>query len=280
MMKVNLFALGLVALIQLPSFAQDQKVNPKHINYFTSPSVETKEVKIETQDAVAMMEFVKFKMKITNNTNDYILYKPKESKFKLANTDFSPEDKKTIFIQPLDRESKVIDMKAPAKNAHVDAFKYEVNGLYRIPVDAPVTEAPNFKLPASTNDFTAGNFKVELVNLKKETGETAAKFKVTYIGDGVGLVEPKKISAYGKNHKNSNELTVANDKKSGGIILYKGESETFTATFHMEGKMVDMQLANMEIIWKDTFKESKIIKLDGTSLDFTVDPGLTAGKNK
>lgn len=280
MIRVNLLALSLVALIQLPSFAQDKKVNPKHSNWFQAINTETKEVKIEAVDGMAMMEFAKFKLKLTNTTTDYILYKPQESKFKLAGKEFAPEDKKVIFIQPLDKETKVIDVKSPTKEAHVDSFKYELKGLYRIPVNVPATPAPNFKLPASTNEFTAGNFKVELVNLKKETGETAAKFKVTYLGDGVGLVDPKQISATGKNHKNSNETTAANDKKSGGMILYKGESDTFTATFHMEGRIVDMQLANMEIIWKDTFKESSLNKIDGTTLNFVVDPGLTAGKNK
>ncbi len=276
----HLLVLGLVALIQLPSFAQDKKkVSPKHINYYKDASAQTKEVKIDGDNAVAMMEFAKFRLKLTNQTNDYILYKPQESVFKLEGTDFVPQDKKTIFIQPLDKESKVIDMKAPAKNAHVDAFQYKVDGLYKIAVNVPSTPAPNFKLPVATNSFTVGNFQVESVSLKKETGETAAKFKVTYIGDGVGLIDPKKISAWAKNHKNANETTVANDKKSGGIILYKGESDTFTATFHIEGKTVDMQLGAMEIIWNDTFKESKLEKLDGATLDFTVDQALTAGKN-
>ena len=79
--------------MQIPSIAQ-KKPNPKHVNYFKNASAETKEVKIEAQDAVAMMEFVKFKIKLTNYTTDYILYKPQESVFKLENTDFIPVDKK------------------------------------------------------------------------------------------------------------------------------------------------------------------------------------------
>ncbi len=274
MIQKNLLVLALVALIQIPSIAQ-KKPNPKHVNYFKNASAETKEVKIEAQDAVAMMEFVKFKIKLTNNTTDYILYKPKESVFKLEGTDFIPVDKKTIFLQPLDKDSKVIDMKAPAKNAHVDAFKFQLDGLYRIPVNAPATEAPNFTLPASTNEFNAGNYKVEMLKISKTTAETAVKFKVTYTGDGVGLVEPKKLGV-----KIESGQVFANDKKSGGMILYKGESDTFVAFFHIPGKTVDMQFANMDIVWKDTFKESKIVKLDGTALEFVIDPGLTTGKNK
>lgn len=279
-MKVKLLVFSLMTLVQVYSFAQDKKkVNPKHVNYYKTVTAETNEVKLEGVDAVATMEFAKFKLRLVNKTLDYILYKPQESIFKVENNEFVPQDKKTIFIQPLDKESKVIDMKAPAKNAHVDAFQYKLAGLYRIPVDVPSIPTPNFKLPPTTNSFTTGNFQVEMVNLKKETGETAIKFKVTYVGDGVGLIDPKKISATGKHHKNSTETSAVNDKKTGGIILYKGESDTFIATFHMEGRIVDMQLGAMEIIWNDTFKESKLIKLDGTALDFTVDEALTAGKN-
>ena len=271
----NLLILGAVALTQLPSFAQDKKANPKHTNYYKPVSADTKDVKIEIQDAVAMEVFSKFKLKLTNNSTDYIMYKPQESLFKLETGDFVPQDKKTILIQPLDKESKVIDMKAPAKNAHVDAYTFQLDGLYKIPVSSPATQAPNFAIPASSNDFIAGNFKVEMLNLKKTTGETAAKFKVTYTGDGVGLVEPKKLG-----FKIESGQVYANDKKEGGILLNKGESETFTATAHIEGKIVDMQFANMQIVWNDTFKDCQVVKLPGASLNLVLDPGLTAGKNK
>lgn len=282
-----LLVLGLVALIQLPSFAQDKKkkVNPKHVNYFKDASVDTKDVKIEIQDAVAMMPFAKFKLKLTNKTNDYFLYKPKESLFKLESGDFIPEDKKTIVIQPLDKESKVIDMKAPAQNAHVDAFKYQLSGLYKVSTNVSPTEAPNFILPVSNNDFMAGNFKVEMTAIDKTTAKTAVKFKVTYTGDGVGLVEPSKLGVKiptdQKYSKAGNTGQIfANDKKDKGILLSKGESDTFVAFFQIEGKIADMQFANMEIVWRDTFKDCQVAPVEGSTIDLTLDSGLTAGKNK
>ncbi|HWZ22430.1 MAG TPA: hypothetical protein VNW06_07225 [Cytophagaceae bacterium] len=271
----NIFILGLMVLTSFASFAQTQKANPKHINYFKPVSADTKDVKIDVQDAVAAELFAKFKLKLTNKSSDYILYKPQESLFKLESGDFVPQDKKTILIQPLDKESKVIDMKAPAKNAHVDAYTFQLDGLYKIPVNAPASEAPNFSIPASSNDFMVGNFKVEMLSLKKTTAETNAKFKVTYSGNGMGLVEPKKLG-----FKIESGQIYANDKKEGGILLSKGESETFSATVHIEGKTVDMQFANMTIVWKDTFKDCQIAKLEGATLNMVVDPGLTAGKNK
>src|ERR1700748_3107742 len=96
----NLVIFGLAALIHVPTFAQDKKKsNPKHTNFYKPVSVDTKDVKIEIQDAVSMELFAKFKLKLTNNSTDYILYKPKESLFKLETGDFVPQDKKTILIQ-------------------------------------------------------------------------------------------------------------------------------------------------------------------------------------
>jgi hypothetical protein len=260
------------------SFAQDKKA--KHVNYYKPVIAETKEISVDIQDAVSMVEFSKFKLRLTNKTNDYILYKPKESLFKLSSGDFVPEDKKTILIQPLDKESKVIDMKAGAdKNAHVDNYTFLLGGLYKIVTNSPITEAPAFMLPAASNSFTAGNFTVELLSLSKKTGETSAKFKVTYSGKGAGLVDPKKL-AVKVDTKTTPGQMFANDKKEKGMILYQGETDTFTASFHIEGKLVDMQFANMEIIWKDTFKDCQIVKLDETSIELVLDPGMTAGKNK
>jgi hypothetical protein len=280
-----LLVLGLVALIQLPTFAQKKKkVSPKHVNYFKDASADTKDVKVEIQDAVAMMEFAKFKLRLTNNTNDYILYKPQESLFKLETGDFVPQDKKTIVLQPLDKESKVLDIKAPKKDAHVDAFKFKLDGLYKVATNVSPTEAPNFLIPASNNDFIAGNFKVEMLALDKSTGKAAVKFKVTYTGEGMGLVEPTKVGMkIPTNQKYSNAGNTgqifANEKKEKGILLAKGESENFTVFFSIEGKIADMQFANAELLWRDTFKDCKMTKIEGTTIDVTLDAGLTEGKN-
>jgi hypothetical protein len=136
-------------------------------------------------------------------------------------------------------------------------------------------QAPDFMLPASVNQFTVGDFTIELVNISKKTQETAVKFKVTYTGNGMGLVDPKNLGV-----KLESGQVFANDKRDKGIVLAKGESDTFTALFHIEGRIADMQFANMQIVWNDTFKNAELKKIDGTTLNLVLDPGMTAGKNK
>ena len=216
-----------------------------------------------------------FKLKITNTSTDFILYKPQESTFIIEGKEYIPEDKKAVLIQPLDNASKTIDAKGNGSNLHVNAFSFNLNGLYNvIPTNVPVN-APNFILPPSTNQFTAGDFTVEMVNISKKTQETTVKFKVTYTGEGMGIVDPKNLSV-----KIESGQIFANDKRDKTIVLAKRESDTFIALFHIEGKIADMQFANMEIIWNNTFKNAELRKLDGIVLNLMLDLGMTAGKNK
>lgn len=260
--------------ISIFGIAQTKKVDPDHTNYYKSTSVDLKAVTIDVTDAVSRIDFSKFKMKITNTTNDHILYKPQESKFVIEGNDYKPEDKKPLLIQPLDNSSRTIDLKGNGNNMHTDNFSFNVDGLYKV-IPTGNVSAPNFMLPPSVNQFVAGDFTVEMVSISKKTQETAVKFKVTYTGDGMGIVDPKKLGA-----KIEAGQVFANDKREKSAVLAKGESDTFTAVFHIEGKIADMQFANMEIVWNDTFKNAELKKIDGTTLNLVLDPGLTAGKNK
>jgi len=275
-MKRLLFSLSLMAFISLSAAAQTQKkVDPEHTNYYKPAAVELTGVKIDLQDIVSKIDYTKFKIKISNTTTDYILYKPQESNFTIEGNKYNPEDKKYILVQPLDNSSRTIDVKGNGNNLHVDGYTFNLDGLYKVVVTSVPVKAPDFMLPASVNQFTAGDFTVELVSVSKKTQETAAKFKVTYTGNGMGIVDPKNLGVMLDNGQ-----IFANDKKDKASVLAKGESDTFTALFHIEGRIADMQFANMKIIWNNTFKNAELQKIDGAAFNLVVDPGMTAGKNK
>ena len=177
MKKTRLILLTYLFLtLEVNSFAQKAKTDPDHTNYYSEITTETNEVSIEIKDAVSRIDFSKLKIKLSNKTTDYIVYKPKESMFKIAGNDFAPTDR-TLLLQPSDKGGRVLDIKGNGKNLHVDDYQFVLAGLYKIKADVPSTTVPNFKLPASVNDITASNFKIELVKITKETKETVAKFK-------------------------------------------------------------------------------------------------------
>ena len=254
-----------------------KKDSPDHVNCYKEASISTPELKIELEDGISKMEFLKLKIKLVNTTNDYIIFKPKESSFLIAGKTFELSDR-LLLLDPLGKGSRVLDIKGNGTNVHVDSFTLNLKGFAKIKADAPSVPAQNFKLPASVNDISAGNFKIEMLKLDKETDETKVKFKVTYLGNDYGLVDPTKL---GVKTDKTGDTEYANDKnKQGAILLAKGESDTFTASFKIPGKVVDMQFANMEIVWRNTFKDCKLSLLNSHEVTLVIDEGKTAEKNK
>ncbi|MBC7487118.1 MAG: hypothetical protein H7282_10250 [Cytophagaceae bacterium] len=264
----------LLGTLQFNTFAQKAKTDPEHTIFYADVTTETNDVNVEIKDAVSRIEFSKFKIKLTNKTSDYIVYKPKESLLKISGSDFSPNDR-MLLLQPLDKGGRVLDVKGNGKNLHADEFQYVLAGLYKIKADAPSIDVPSFKLPASVNDVTAGNFKIELLKISKETKETKAVFKVTYTGKGYGLVNPNKIGV-----KIDNGQEFANAKNQEAFLLAPGDSDKFETLFTVPGKVADMQFANMEILWRNAFSESDLQKMEGLTIDIKIDEGKTVAKNK
>lgn len=270
-MKKPILLTLLVALVSLQLGAQ----SPTHTNYYKPATHQTADVNIELVDIIARMDFSKFKIKLDSKSNDILIYEPSESSFLIAGTTCEVADR-SMVIDPISKGSRVINAKCSGVDMHVDNYTFKFEGLYKVSKDVPALDAPNFILPPSVNDFTVGNYKVEMTGIKKITAITIVDFKVTYTGDGYGLVNANRL---GVKIESGQEFanTRSNQKE---LMLAKGETGKITAEFKIPGKIADMQFANMDIIWRDTFKESKAVKLDGHTFEVEVDPGMTAGKNK
>ena len=273
-----------VAIIFFATFAFTQSSNdnnPKHTNFYTIPEpIKNNDVTITFTDAVAKMEYAKLKIKITNNTADYIVFKPTECVFTIDGKEYTPE-KGMIIIKPYDGASKVLEVKG-GNNFHRDLFTLKVAGLYKVPANGDIQPAADFILPVASNSFEAGVFKCTMTNVKKETQETAVKFDVVYNGDNFGIIEPTKPTvkiANKNNPQDIQEFATANIKAR-PIVLQKGEEGKFTIEFKVPGKFSDMQFAKMSVLWKNTFMDSKPTPLASSTVTFNVDATLTEGKNK
>lgn len=279
---VLLFAVFLVyfnlAMAQSPN-----DNNPAHVNYYKTPAaVKMDDINIEFSDPVAKMEYVKLKVKITNNTADYIIFKPAECAFAYDKDEFMVTKNSSnilkrdlIIIKPYKSASRVLDAKG-SNNFHKDAFLLKMAGLTKASADREVQTAPDFKLPASANSFDAGKFNCTLKDLKKVTQITEATFSCRYNGDKLGIVDPSKVVV--KLENGQEFATTDSDAKL--LILEKGETDEFTVSFKIPAKIADMQFANMLIVWKNAFIESVTKEISISPVSFEVDPGLTQGKNK
>ena len=135
--------------------------------------------------------------------------------------------------------------------------------------------APNFKLPVSQNTFDAGAFTLNQLSTEKQTDVVSVKFNVAYYGSNIGIVSPTLAAL-----KFPNGSEFANMKtRSKSILLEKGQTDGFRLTWHdMPKSNGDAQFANLEILWRETFKEGKLVPITAQSYTMDWDPGLTKGK--
>lgn len=267
----------LLATILVSSIAVNaqEKVDPKHTNYFKIPAeISTPEYSLTFSGAVARTEFCKFAVHIQNNTKDFLIFKGAESTF---NFDFGTftEKKKEVFVKPNGKKKKVLEANGGTQ-FHVDKYSVDIDGIYLVPVTGKVSEMKDFQVPASKNALSTDLFTVRLKKSSLKTQEAVLIFECTYLGDKIAIIDPSKLAI----KVDDMEKEYANDnKKSDPRLLRKGSTIKLKAIFHIPGRIADMQFANMKILWKDTFVETEEQKLGTHSVQFLIDRGLTNGKN-
>ena len=130
-MKKN--TLLLAAVLVSTIVVNAQKLDPKHENHFKQlEPITTQEYTLTFSDAHAQMEFCLFSVKITNNTNDFLIFKRGEATF---NFDFGsfPQKQKEFLIKPNDSKKKTLKADGGTQ-FHVDKFNVNLDGFYLVPV--------------------------------------------------------------------------------------------------------------------------------------------------
>ena len=248
--------------------------NYKKIVY-KSQTIENNEEKVTISDANSTAAGIKFKIRILNKTNDYLIYKPSESSFVIAGKESNPNEK-WLIIRPNEEEWKVIDLKGSQFLVAAD-YVFKLNGIYRVPMNAEGIKTPDFQVPPSVNEFKAGGFTCTIGKIKKETARTDVQFKTNYNGDKIGIFEPNKVAMKmpdGKEYANFHS-----DKDP--LIFAKGDNETFVVAWKdIPSSSGDMQKVDLQILWRDAFKEVTPNAVPLLSIDILFDEETTKTKNK
>lgn len=276
------FASALFSILAFPGIAQDKKLSKKelkalaeHVNHFKTPDeISTNDVSVIVKDPIARMDQAKFRAKVVNNTEDFILWDLSKASFDIAGQKLSTTKSKTMVIKPFKDESKTLEVRG--SDLHVDSYSATFGEFKRIPLKGDVQKADDFALPASQNSFSTGPFTCNMTSISKKTDLTAVKFECTYKGGAFGIIDPSKVAV-----RMSNGQEFANSlRKEKTHLLERGEKKKFTLFFEVPAKVEDMQFANMEVVWNACFVESKAVPSEVPGVKFEFDPGKTAGKNK
>ncbi len=233
--------------------------------FYKDTKIETADYTLMISNAVSTDGETKFKLKIVNKTNSYLIYKPEESKFTI-NGKIVDVSEKQMMIDPFESESKVINLRGEGYN-RIKTYTFLVGGIYKLIPGAPIP-AEDFKLPPAKNDITAGPFVITQEKLSKETDKTIVKFNCLYIGDKMGLVSPKKA-----NMRMPDGKDYATVKKEKPVILSKGQNDSFVLEWDrmQGGKATDMQKVDMIIKWNETFTEAAPEKLSSETFTLYFD---------
>ncbi|MDF2449852.1 MAG: hypothetical protein K0R26_2356 [Bacteroidota bacterium] len=240
---------------------EKNKEKPKEdVKYlYKQANVETDDYNIYIIDVIASVKQAKFKIKIFNKTNDYLLVKPTEFKYLAGDKTLLGEDK-TYVVSPNEEETKVIDFKGADMLS--EKFTIEFKGIYKASAGGKIHQLSNFELPASKNDFTVENFTCTLKKADLKTDKSAIKFECVYVGDGVGIVNPMKATAIMPGGQDN-----VNVKKNQPMILEKGKKDDFTLVFNEIPGAGDMQKKGLQIKWNETLRESKLLPIGTTKLE-------------
>lgn len=274
-MKKHILSIILILCISSTSFSQKkEKVIKYQKTFYKNQTIENMDVKVTIDDAVATPTGMKFKISIVNKTGDYIIFKPSECEFKIRDSKVKPVEK-WLVIRPGDKDWRIVDIRGP-QYILPENFEFLMAGFYKVTLDAKGNTTPDFKLPASTNDFKSGGFSVVMDGFKKETAKTDVKFKVTYYGDKIGIIETNKVAAKMPDGKEfANYLT---DKP---IIFDKGTVEDFKVAWKdIPISSGDMQQVEMIILWREAFKEVTPLKIPTINLTILFNKEMSMDKGR
>lgn len=265
-MKKSILTLLIVSAAITMTVAQKKERKYEKI-YYKDLTVERDDLSITINNAVSTENGTKFKIKITNKTNEYLIYKPKESRFIINGKEMKIAEK-WLLIKPNESDFKTINLKGLGYNA-VKNYSFIVDGVYKVIPNENSSISPDFRLSSEQNTFNANNFNCTVENIIQEKNVIEVKLKCSYNGDKIGFISPSKASI-----KTLNGDEHANVKsKEKPIILFKGESDTVTLKWERkEGeKVMNVRKGGTMIKWGSTFNEAQLQKTKGEVLELTLD---------
>ena len=271
MKKILLF----LTIFSMFNFIVYSQIDTKKVIIYNKVKVKnSSKIDISIKNAVSKFNFAKFKFTIKNGSKDFVLYKRNESIFKVAGKEYKPESKKTVLVYPKKRKSKTVKV-VGCEEFLVDNYKFIPKGMYSFKKEGTVVKAPDFHMPATKNSFEAGNFEVNMIASEQKTKITQIRFECTYTGDKIGVVIPS--NAVLKPEGGREWANVKSRKKI--KILQPGESTKFTIAYKIPGKVVDMQFAQMDVLWKKTFAEAELKPINFKEIELVIDKQKTKKKN-
>jgi hypothetical protein len=228
------------------------------------------------KNIVSRTDFAKLGCLIDNRSKNYVVVFQDKCSFIFGDKTFNAvKSESGNVVAPFQKEIFTIETKN-GTNYLTKTFGFTPGGVFTFNPEGDTIEVEPFHLPARLNQFNAGNFNIVLKNLKKETDETIAKFLCTYTGDKIAVIS--NANAVLRTIDGQEFAVVNTDIKP--RVLQKGEKISLMLVWHVPANIVDMQKAELDIVWKNTFIESEMTELFFSPVTININKEKTIEKNK
>jgi hypothetical protein len=270
MKKSLLFILALsLGMASVTAFAQEakpKKYHPKHEFWYQNAETENEFVKVEVKDATAQKEVIKFRIKFTNKTGDYVWVDPSKMRLNINGQSYPFKEKK-FLLDPFEDKSRTLDLGGQT-DYHQETFSITLDGFEKAPNKGLVYELEDFIIPPSQNGTTAGVFEVNHKYWGTDNDVTSVRFEVKYTGSKVAIVTPARTGL-----KMETGRTVANGfSKMKPVILLPGESDNFTILCKIDPSL---RTPNVFANFGDAFQEVEKTSFSLSPVSFTLDMSKT-----
>lgn len=237
---------------------------------YKNTSIETADYQIYIEDAVSKSEYIKFKVRITNKTNDYLIYQPSEVIFNVGSQKLTSDDRQ-FMIAPGKEEWRIINV--IGKGLLEPKYYIDINILKISISQATLVTAENFYIPTKINSFKIGDFECRVDRLDIKKKKSRLKFICLYKGEGIGIVETNKCTAvFPKGDKVQNKWDRV-------FLFEKDKWDAFIVDVYDVPNGCNME-ESFSIAWNDTFKKSKALPTIGCKIIMEIDKAKTSDKNQ
>lgn len=243
--------------------------------YYQDKELTVEKCDIKINNAVGLENEVKFSLKMNNNSNHAVFYRPGESKFVLPTGEVDVLEKEKM-VKP--EGSKVWTINGMKKDMNKEqSFTFNLSGIYEIIPEKEYQKVDELKLPLQSNEFGTDKIKFAVLNSVKKTSNTWVKIEVTNNSDQYLLIHPSRVSA----RMPDGNLYACSNKKADMEVVKPGESTNFTVSWEKMpgGSKNDMQLRDMYIVWDNVVFFGNERLLDGEVIEFEWNETVTKEKN-
>jgi hypothetical protein len=232
--------------------------------FFEDNSIETPLAKISVMNVISEADLIKGKIKVANYTDKALVIKPEECSYLAPAGEVFSKDR-WMIIAPHQQETKTIDVKGD--NLKTEQTTFKVGGFYSCN-QVEITKAPDMQLPPQ-KELTIGNFKLELDGFDQDGKEIMIRYKIRYMGDKVGLLNPSLVLV-----KSPTGNEFKNQKEKDRIFAFAKKEDYLVGFTYMS----DSKKENI-LMWKDAFGEGIPEKTVAVSIDLKMDLPKTKDKN-